>query len=480
MNAHLRRTFYLFACGFVALIGVLAYWQVYARESLANDPENGLQTRRAVETPRGMVFAGDGETVLARSVEQESENGNPTYGRVYPQGPLYAGVVGYWSTRYGATGIEISKNSELSGTASPSTLDELINQVSGGPRPGNNVELTLDPELQRLTYDLIAESNTGRGSAIALDPETGEVLALVSYPSFDPNSIDEEGRFRELQRDPDEPLVNKATQGLYAPGSVMKVITAAAALESGVSPSDTYFDPGTYETPGYTVVNYQDAAYGRVTFAQALALSVNTVFAEVALESIGAEALVEEAREFGFGDSYEEFPLLVNASTIGTPTSELVGGALAQTSFGQDKVQSNVFEMALVTAAVANGGTMMEPRIVREVRSPDGVILDKTSPREKQQVVDRETAATLQETMVGAVEEGSATGAQIPGIKVAGKTGTAEVPPNTPHSWFMASAPASDPEIAVAVMIENGGDGEYEALPITREILEAYLGREAG
>jgi penicillin-binding protein A len=227
VNAHVRRTFYVFVAGFVTLVGMLAYWQVYARESLANNPENGLQTQRAISAPRGLILAGDGETVLAKSVGRKGEGGT-VYDRFYPQGELYSNVVGYWSTKYGATGIEIGENSNLSGTAEPATLEGLINQISGGPQPGNNVVLTLDPELQRVAYQGLASSVTGRGAVVAVDPKNGEILALASYPSFDPNNTDE--TFPELQRDPDSPLINRATQSLYPPGSTFKVITAAAAL----------------------------------------------------------------------------------------------------------------------------------------------------------------------------------------------------------------------------------------------------------
>src|SRR5918998_68968 len=214
---------------------MLAYWQVYARESLANDPQNGLQTQRAVQTPRGLILAGDNETVLARSVERRTA-GDTVYDRIYPQGELFSNVVGYWSTKYGATGIEIGENSNLSGAAEPATLDGLINQMSGGPQPGNNVVLTLDPELQRIAHEGLASSATGRGAVVAVNPKNGEILALASYPSFDPNNIDD--TFPELARDPDSPLLNRATQSLYPPGSTFKVVTAAAALEAGVSPNE--------------------------------------------------------------------------------------------------------------------------------------------------------------------------------------------------------------------------------------------------
>ena len=190
MNAHVRRTFYVFVAGFVTLVGMLAYWQVYARESLANNPQNGLQTQRSIQTPRGLILAGDDETVLAKSVGRKTGSGT-VYDRVYPQGEAFSNVVGYWSTKYGATGIEIGQNSDLSGTAEPATLDGLINQMSGGPQPGNNVVLTLDPELQRVAYEGLASSVTGRGAVVAVDPNNGEILAMASSPSYDPNTVDE-------------------------------------------------------------------------------------------------------------------------------------------------------------------------------------------------------------------------------------------------------------------------------------------------
>jgi penicillin-binding protein A len=477
VNAHVRRTFYLFVAGFVALVGMMAYWQVYARESLANNPENGLQTQRAISAPRGLILAGDGETVLARSEGREGESGT-IYDRVYPQGELYSNVVGYWSTKYGATGIEIGENSNLSGTAEPATLDELINQMTGGPQPGNNVVLTLDPELQRVAYEGLASSVTGRGAVVAVDPKNGEILAMASYPSFDPNNIDE--TFPELANDPDSPLINRAIQSLYPPGSTFKVITAAAALEAGTSPTQSFVDDGTYELPGYTVVNYKGKEYGRVTFTQALVFSINAIFAKIGVEIVGAQALAQMAYDFGFGDTYEEFPLPVSASNLGPPPSEWTPGTTAQSAFGQGQVSSHAFEMALVAAAIANDGEMMEPRLVREIRSPDGIILDRPIPSVRHEPLPAETARELNEMMQRVVTEGELTVAEVPGVKVAGKTGTAEAPPGDPHSWWITLAPADDPEIAVCAMVENGGEGDDAALPIADQVIEAYLNDGAG
>lgn len=474
MNAQLRRTFYLLVLGFAALVGVLAYWQVYARESLANHPENGFQTQRSVSTPRGLILAGDNETVLAESVQRGTRE-SPLYDRVYPEGEAFSNVVGYWSTRYGATGIEIGHNSDLSSVAGePETVDELINQATGGPEPGSNVVLTLDPALQRQAYQEISATRTGRGSVVAVDPRDGEILAMASAPGFDPNSIDES--FPDLIDDPNSALINRATQSLYPPGSVFKVITAAAALEAGVGTSDTFFDSGSYEMPGYTVYNFQGKDFGRVTFTRALAYSINVIFAKVGVEVVGAEALSAMAERFGFGDPYDDFSIEVSGSSLNVdPPQTWTSGTTAQTSFGQGAVQSNTFEMALVAAAIANGGEMMEPRLVREVRSPEGVILDRPAPSVRRRVLPTGTAQTVAEMMRQVVVQGQLTEAEVPGFEVAGKTGTAESGNGAPHSWWITFAPADDPRIAICAMVENGGRGDRAALPVADSLMESYL-----
>ena len=472
MNAQVRHSFYLFVVGFAALVGVLAYWQVYAQKALAENPNNGLQTKRNVQSPRGVILAGDGNTVLARSEKQK----DGSYKRVYPEGSLYADVIGYWSQKYGATGIELGENSNLSATKQPETLDQLINQFTGGPQAGNNITLTLDPKLQKVARDQIAQSKTGRGSVVALDPKTGRILALVSYPSYDPNNIDE--RFKQIRNDPNQPLLNRATQGLYTPGSVMKTVTAAAALKSGVKTSDKYFDSGSYQAaPGaYRITNYGGYRYGQVTFAEAYAKSLNVIFAKVAVQTIHAQALYDMARAFGFGDSYKDFPLPVTPSDMGPPPAEWDGNYLAAAAFGQAQVQTNSFEMAMMTAAIANDGVMMEPQLVKEVRSSDGVILDRPATSERGRVIDEKTAKTLTDMMHMVVtDKGTAPMGAIKGVEVAAKTGTAEVPGGAPNSWYIAFAPDKDPKIAIATLIENGGDGEKVALPATKKIMEEYL-----
>ena len=432
---------------------------------------NRLQSQRVQQVPRGLILAGDGETELARSEQKESG----TYERVYPEGPVYSGVTGYWSQRYGASGIELGQNDNLSGEGEPETLDELVNQFRGDERSGNDVELTLDPELQRLAHDHIANSVTGRGAVVAVNPKNGEILALVSYPSYDPNDIDED--FDELVRDPGSPLLNRATQGAYPPGSIFKVITAGAALKVGVRTTDMFEDTGIYETPGYDVYNHRLRVWGDQTFSGALTHSINTIFAQVAHENVGPEILAQTAYDFGFGDAYEGFPIPVRPSDLGLPPEQWVQGSTAQISFGQGPVTSNAFEMALATAAVANGGTMMEPRLVREVRTPDGVVIDKPTPSVRHRALNEDTAQTLNDMMVRVVEDYESS-AVIPGVKVGGKTGTAEATVDGReeiHSWFVSFAPADDPKIAVAVLVEDGQEGHKAALPIARRLMETHL-----
>jgi peptidoglycan glycosyltransferase len=474
VNAQVRRSFYLFAAGFFGLVAVLAYWQVYSREALANNPENGFQTQRSISSPRGLILAGDGETVLAKSEKRETPQG-PVYDRVYPLGEPFSNVVGYWSTRYGATGIEIANNTDLSSIAGePQTLDDLINRATGGPQPGNNVVLTLDPGLQELAYQELRQSVTGRGSIVAINPRNGDILAMASSPSYDPNDIDD--NYPELASAPNAPLINRATQSLYPPGSVFKVITAAAALEAGVRPEDEFFDSGAYELPGYTVHNFQGKNFGEVTFTRALAYSINVVFAKIAVEILGADALQQMAENFEFGSTYDDFPLPVATSTVNSlPPNQWTTGTLAQTSFGQGEVQTNAFQMALVTAAIANDGSMVEPRLVREVRSPDGIILDKPTASIRTRSIPPDTAGTLNEMMQQVIIQGGLTEAEIEGVKVAGKTGTAESGNGEAHSWWITFAPADDPKIAMCVMVENGGRADEGALPVAARLMQAYI-----
>lgn len=484
MNRHLRRIFYLIAAGFMALIFTLAYWQVYARESITNNPQNSLQAARNQQSPRGLILAHDGETVLAESERLQTQEGY-AYEREYPGGEAFSNIVGYYSVIYGQAGVEAALNSELTSSGDPETLEQLINRSTGGPRSGNNVELTIDSEIQRLAYEALSETETQRGSLVAFEPDTGDVLALVTHPSYDPSLVNEEGGFERLQQQEDQPLFNRATQGLYAPGSTFKAITASAGLKAGLTPSSEFFDSGSISFPGFTIRNYRGEQFGEVTLRTALVESINVVFSKIAINEIGPQALGDMAQRFGFGDGYDEFLLPVIASTLGSDPSTWVEGNTALSSFGQGDVRSNVFEMAIVAATIANDGDMMKPNLVQEIRSPDGVLLESPEPEVKRDnVISSEHASEMTSMMQAVIEEGNLTKAQIPGVEVAGKTGTAEAPPGSPHSWWISFAPVDDPEIAVAALVENGGeldvDGNADtpAVDIGTEITRAYLNNE--
>ncbi|WP_053057727.1 peptidoglycan D,D-transpeptidase FtsI family protein [Rubrobacter aplysinae] len=485
MNVQLRRVFYLIAAGFVALVLTLAYWQVYAREEVSNNPKNSLQAARNLESPRGLILARDGETVLADSVRRDSEEGY-SYDREYPEGAAFSNIIGYSSVIYGQAGVEARLNSELTGSGDPQTLDELINQSTGGPRAGNNVELTIDSELQQLAYDELSKTDSGRGSLVAFEPDTGDVLALVTYPSYDPAVVDQENGFAELQQDEDLPLINRATQALYPPGSTFKTITASAGLKSGLTPKSEFFDSGEYPLPGFTIRNYKGEQFGEVTLREALVESINVIFSKIAVDEVGPQDLAAMARAFGFGDNYDDFLLPVVASTLGSDPSTWVPGNTAPISFGQEKVGANVFEMAMVAATIANDGDMMEPRLVKEVRSSDGVILDSPAPKvRRSDVISEEHAGEMSSMMQSVVDDPPLGKAQISGVEVAGKTGTAEAPPGDPHSWWISFAPTDEPEIAVAAMVENGGEldvdgnADIPAVEIGTTITSAYLDAEA-
>jgi peptidoglycan glycosyltransferase len=484
LNVQLRRVFYMIAAGFVALVLTLAYWQVYSREEISNSPQNSLQAARNLESPRGLILARDGETVLADSVRQDTEEGF-VYDREYPGGAAFSNLIGYSSVIYGQAGVEARMNSELTGSGDPQTLDQLINQSSGGPQAGNNVELTIDSELQRLAYDELSQTDTGRGSLVAFEPDTGEVLALVTYPSYDPAVVDQEDGFEQLREDEDLPLINRATQSLYPPGSTFKTITAAAGLKSGLTPSSEFFDSGAYELPGFTINNYKGEQFGEVTLREALVESINVIFSKIAVEELEPQQLADMAQAFGFGDSYDDFLLPVVASTLGSDPSTWVPGNTAPISFGQEKVGANVFEMAMVAATIANDGDAMQPKLIKETRSSDGVILDSPAPEVRRgNVISEEHAGEMTSMMQSVVDDPPLGKAQIQGVEVAGKTGTAEAPPGDPHSWWISFAPADDPEIAVAAMVENGGEldvdgnADIPAVNIGTDITRAYLGVE--
>jgi peptidoglycan glycosyltransferase len=492
VNPQIRKLFVFLCVLFVAVVATTTYWLWRSPDLEARRGNPNLVVRQ-LTIERGVVYASDGRTVLARNRVRKVQ-GRTWYLRTYPQNELAAHVVGYSTLARSRAGLEKSLNDFLTGSNSnlKTVLDRTVDKLRGLTQEGNDLVLTIDAEAQRAALEALEGSC---GAAVALDPTTGAVLVMASSPSYDPNLV--ENRFRQIIRapgpcDPAAPLLNRATQGLFIPGSTFKVVTAAAALESGRYTPDTRFDdPGYCVEYGKKVFNFADQsgpeAFGNVTFAEALQHSINAVFCEVG-KGLGPLAVLEQAERFGFYDVppletpederrasglYERGRLFFPADPNAVDPGRL--------AFGQERMLVTPLQMAMVAAGIANGGVVMEPYVVDRVLAPDGDILTKTSPDELSEAVSPQTAADLAAMMELVVQSGTGTAAQIPGVRVGGKTGTAETGrPGENDTWFLAFAPAGAPRVAVAVALSGkAGTGGATAAPIARTIMQALLGQSA-
>lgn len=485
MNTPIRRLAYVVIAMFTALLLATTWIQFVTAQDLRERPGNRRTLIDTYNRERGAILV-DG-TAIARS---EATNTDLGWIRRYDQATRYAHVTGYWSFTYGAgLGLERARNSVLAGTDDSLFYQRLVDVVTGRPPQGASLELTLDPAVQAAAIEALGDR---RGAAVALDPRTGAILALVSRPSFDPNalsshqltSVDE--AYVQLTEDPEKPLVNRAIAGdLYPPGSTYKLVVAAAALESGEYQPDTELEGGlTYTLPGTstTLPNFGGAACdpdGRPTLARSIQVSCNTSFAWLA-DQLGADELREQSARFGFGQQLE-IPMSVTPSTYPEDPDD---AQVALTGIGQHEVRVTPLQVAMVASAIANDGELMTPYLIEAVRNRDLEVIEETGPRTLSRSVSASTADALTEMMVSVVEAGSGTSAQIPGVRVAGKTGTAEYGSSGgAHAWFTGFAPADDPQIAVAVIVESATDnwtgetGGLVAAPVARAMLEAGVQR---
>ncbi len=463
MERPLRRLFLVFTLMFLALIVQLTYVQVWAAPKLKINPANTRAIEEEMKVERGVIVSADG---VELAVNRQSGD---YFFREYPQGSLTSPWLGYNSLRYGRAGIERVYNEELSGQTGLLGLTNYWDQILNQPHKGADLKLTINMAVQRVAAEALGNR---KGAVIALDPRTGAVLAMVSYPRYDPNEL--EDVWEDINSNADTPLLNRAVQGLYPPGSVFKMIVAGAALQEGAVTAGTEFDDtGTVTAGGYVVRNYGDNVYGAHTFAEAFAKSINTTFAKVGVE-LGGETLAGYAGEFGFGQALP-WPL-GGAKSIFPDPEGMDKAHVAQASFGQGEVLASPMQIALAAAAVANGGTIMKPYIVSQVLDYHQSVLRETQPQTWLQPLTAETAAILKQLMVQVVTSGTGTSAAISGVQVAGKTGTAEVADGESHAWFAAFAPADDPKVVVAVLVENAGTGGSVAAPVAREVIAAALG----
>ena len=478
MNRPLRRLFLVFVLMFGVLVGFTSWWTVFAVEELEEKPSNRRPLLKAQRIPRGLILATDG-TRLATNRRTGSRE-TKRYYRVYPQSRLFSHAVGYSYVSRGSAGIERSYNDELIGEYDE--LETIIDQLGGGVEEGDDVHTHLDANAQRTAIQALGGQ---RGSVVALDPKTGAVRVMVSLPDFDPNSIPRQ--FSQLNRDASSPLFNRATQARYPPGSTFKVVTAAAALDTGrYNPGSLVDGRNGKPISGVPLQNAGGADYGTINLTDALTQSVNTVWGEVG-EKLGKRTMLRYMERFGF---LSEPPLDYPRSQI-TPSGIYRGQKLldeddsidiGRVAIGQERLQVTPLQMAMVAAAVGNGGVLMKPRIVDRVVEPDGSLRTRVRPRREARVMSRESANELRGMMSQVVEEGTGTASALAGIRSGGKTGTAEVDNAAANqAWFIAFAPLGDPKLAIAVTVERTqGQGGTVAAPIAKQVMQALLGGGGG
>ena len=479
MNRPIRRLALVFGVLLVALLVNITVIQVVLAGDYRDRPGNQRILLEEYDRERGPILVGPDP--VARS----KETGDTLrYLRVYSNGPLYAPVTGFYSLVYGATGLERTENRILTGK-SPLFVVDRAEQLFAGLEPrGGAVSTTINARAQRAGFNGLKGK---KGAVVAIEPSTGRILASVQSPSFDPNKLSSHepasirAYYNTLEADPANPLLNRPIVSLNPPGSTFKIVTAAAALASGkYTPDSVLPGPRAYQLPNSThkIRNWNGQACGPdglVTLREALAVSCNTAFSWLG-NQLGDDALRAQAELMGFDESFQ-IPL--RAATSRFP-EDPDPAQTAMSAIGQFDVRATALQMAMVAATVGNAGKTMTPYLVQEIRGPDLAILKTTEPDQYSQALDPRYAAQLTEMMVNVVDNGTGSNARIPGVKVAGKTGTAQTGNDNPAvAWFIAFAPALSPEVAVAVVVEDAGapevSGNQLAAPIARDVIEAVL-----
>ncbi|GAA2364111.1 peptidoglycan D,D-transpeptidase FtsI family protein [Nonomuraea africana] len=476
MNIPLRRVALVCAVMMFLLLGNVTFIQAFRAPALNADPRNQRTLIARFDHPRGKILTSDG-TVIAGS--RKTRNAGYTYRRTYPEGNLYAAVTGYASL-YTTTGLERAEDARLSGGDPKVRLRALVRD---GIAQGADVRTTIDERAQRAAYEGLAATG-GRGAAVALNPATGAILALVSYPSYDPGRYTtfDSGKLaradRELRGDPGQPLLNRALNQTYPPGSTFKVVTTAAGLTSGRYTPDSQVEapprlllPGTSTQLGNS--GGESCGDGHPPLAYAFQASCNTAFVAMGLD-LGQDVLRRQAAAFGFDGAGLRVPMPVSPSVY---PSGMDQAQTAMSAIGQFDVRATPLQVAMLSAAVANDGALMAPYLVEEVRLPDGAVVERAEPSRWRAAMSAQDANDLTTMMITVTRPGgTGTAAAIPGVEVAAKTGTAEnVQGAQDHALFTGFAPADDPQVAVGVVVERAGFGGDVAAPIARHIMEAVL-----
>ena len=473
MNRQIRAVSLLAGLMFLALMVNLTGSAMFRQASLNNDPHNVRVRDAEFSQNRGNILVGSRPIATTTS-----SNGKFAYQRVYPSGPKYAPITGYYSYYYGRSMLEQTQNAQLTGTSDAQWLSRITGTLSGHKPEGGSITTTINAKAQDAAWDGLKGK---KGAVVALDYTTGAVLAMASSPSYDPNELashhlnDTTRAWKNLVADPSSPLTNRATREIYPPGSTFKLVTAAAALQNGYHPNSMVDSPENWILPGTRtpLTNETNCGGSRITLAHALDISCNTAFGKVGV-SLGQDKIRDQAERFGFGK-------VVNSDVSSVASrfpQDLTDAQLAQSSIGQYDVAASPLQMAMVTAGIANGGKLMTPYLTAQVRASNLQVVSEHHPKQMSQPMTKESAEQLKAMMVSVVNNGTGKRARINGTTVGGKTGTAQtVKGKAPYAWFVGWS--DNPHVAVAVFIQsldtaiNEISGGRLAAPIARDVIEA-------
>lgn len=485
MNRELKRLSVVVLLMFVALFAAASTIQVGYADQLNADSRNTRAVNDSYNVQRGSIIVG-GKPI----VQSTPTSDRYRWQRVYSQGPLYSAVTGYLAVNGAATGIEGAMNQELSGTSNADFFSRVKNVITGKHPQGNSVELTIDPTAQNAAYEALGNK---RGAVVVEEVDTGRILAMVSKPDFDPNSLAVHDStkylqtYNQLEDAPGDPLVNKAITDLNPPGSTFKPVVSAAAFGTGRFTKDSQFpNPSALQLPGSSTVIHNDTGAaceggtgGNVSLLNAQVWSCNIPFAELGAK-LGSDTIKNQAESLGFNHEFK-IPMPVSVSRYPGYDDQ---AELMQSAFGQQSDKATALQICMDSAAIANGGVVMQPSVVQSVITPDLARQQQFTPTDFGRAMSAGTAQTLTQMMVQGVNAGTGTNAKISGVSVAGKTGTAQNGADEPYTlWFTGFAPADNPKYAVSVVVEDGGglgqsgSGNSVAAPIARQVLEAVLNK---
>ena len=488
MNSQIVRLYVVILVLFTGLVAFTSRWAVLEADELESNPDNRRLLIEEQQVERGTITSSDGVLIAESNPAGAEQNPNQrVFVRTYPEGSLFANPVGYSFVEVERSGIELSENDLLAGDQNE--FASLIDQLSGTPREGADITLTLDAEAQRVATQALQSAidstpgATGGGSVVALEPDTGAVRVMASVPGYDPNAVKDPDTYRTLTQDEvGTPLINRPTQSTYEPGSTMKVVTAAAALDSDEFETSTTLEANSgMEIGGVPLANSGGQDFGTIDMTAALTNSVNTYWGQVG-EQLGSETYIEYMERFGFNsDPGLDYPdaqmapsgVYDEGKTLDASASIDIG----RVAIGQERLLATPLQMAQVAGTIANDGVLMNPTFLQEAKDPDGRTIEELDPDEQSEVVTEETAAEVTEMMVNVANEGTASALSTSLGQLAGKTGTAEidVEASINRPWFIGFAPADDPQIAIAAMIERctGCSGGQTAGPIATQVMDS-------